>query len=82
MKYRGEGSQILWICFLGLSGSVPSEGSSDVQLVVCLGACTDSFWGQQLQYNDATVLFPVCSCFASSTRPCDVIDEKMKFTAQ
>ena len=31
---------------------VPSEGSSDVQLVVCVGECTQNFWicfgGQQV----------------------------------
>ena len=38
--------------FGGLSGRVPSEGSSDVQLVVCMGECTQIFWvcfgGQQV----------------------------------
>ncbi len=36
----------------GLSGRVPSEGSFDVQLVVCMGECTQIFWirfgGQQV----------------------------------
>ena len=27
-----------------LSGRVPSEGSSDVSLVVCMGECTQIFW--------------------------------------
>ena len=37
---------------LGLSGRVPSEEKSDVQLVACMGECTQIFWirfgGQQV----------------------------------
>ena len=38
------------------SGRVPSEVSSDVQLVVCMGECTirfffDSFWGATGFFN-------------------------------
>ena len=52
-KYRGEGSQIFRIRFGGgLSGRVSSEASFDVQLVVCMGECTQIFWirfvGQQV----------------------------------
>ena len=39
-KYRGEGSQILWIRFGGVSGRVLSEVSSDI----CMGEGLQIFW--------------------------------------
>ena len=59
---------------------MPSEVSSDVELVVGMGECTirrffDSFWG-------ATRFFNVMMQKFYFGRPCDVYAKKNKFTAQ
>ena len=53
-----------WICFeWGLSGRVPSEGLCDVQLVVCMGECTQTYL--DLLWGGGQQVFPMqwCNCF-------------------
>ena len=65
---------------------MPSEGSSDVQLVVCMGECTQIFW---IRFRGATGFFNVMMqkfyfvVAAALLRKVDLVMlsmQKMKFT--